>query len=154
MEVTDTAQSQRRPRFYRGRKVFTVEHANQTLPLVSKIVTDVVNQYKKVTAIEQKYHAPVAGEPPTRAEELSEAYNAELDKLRALADELSTIGCQLKDWRRGLVDFLSFYRGRPVELCWRLGEEKVHHWHDVGAGFPGRQAIDDEFSSSLSSTTV
>lgn len=153
MEVTGATNTQRRPRFYRGRKVFTLEQANQTLPLVSRIVGDIVNQHKKVAAIEAKCHTPTTEDSSARVEALREKYDDELTKLRALADELSTIGCQLKDWRRGLVDFLAFYRGRPIELCWRLGEKKVHHWHDVGAGFPGRQAIDEDFSSNLSTSS-
>lgn len=151
MEATGTTHTPRRTRFYRGRKVFTLEHANQTLPLVSRIVSDIVIQQKKVSAIEEQCHAPVS-DSSDAAEALRMRYADELEKLRTLIDELSVIGCQLKDWRRGLVDFLAFHRGRPVELCWRLGEKTIQHWHDVGAGFPCRQAIDEEFSKSVSPT--
>jgi hypothetical protein len=50
-------------------------------------------------------------------------------------------GAQLKDLRTGLVDFLSRRQGREVFLCWRYGEPEVRYWHDLEAGFAGRQLI-------------
>ena len=37
------------------------------------------------------------------------------------------------------------HEGRAVCLCWRLGEESVSHWHEVDAGFSGRQEITADF---------
>ena len=37
----------------------------------------------------------------------------------------------MKDLERGLVDFPSQRGGRPVFLCWELGETNVSHWHGV-----------------------
>ena len=31
--------------------------------------------------------------------------------------------------------------GREVYLCWRLGEPQVMFWHELDAGFAGRQAL-------------
>jgi hypothetical protein len=41
----------------------------------------------------------------------------------------------------GLVDFPGKIAGRRVFLCWRLGEQAVEYWHDVDAGFAGRQPL-------------
>jgi len=30
---------------------------------------------------------------------------------------------------------------REVCLCWRLGEPQVMHWHELDAGFAGRQPV-------------
>ena len=48
----------------------------------------------------------------------------------------------LKDPRTGLVDFRSVRDGRVVYLCWRLGEDRIRYWHDLDAGFAGRQPLD------------
>ena len=51
------------------------------------------------------------------------------------------VGCELKDWESGLVDFPSRMDSREVCLCWKLGEEQITQWHEVYAGFAGREPI-------------
>ena len=58
-------------------------------------------------------------------------YEAELDQLHV----------ELKDYYTGLVDFLCWMDGREVYLCWRLGESEVGFWHELDAGFAGRQPL-------------
>jgi hypothetical protein len=47
----------------------------------------------------------------------------------------------LRDPETGLVDFPGERDGRRIWLCWRLGEERVGHWHELEAGFVGRRAL-------------
>ncbi|HEU5431426.1 MAG TPA: DUF2203 domain-containing protein [Thermomicrobiales bacterium] len=53
-------------------------------------------------------------------------------------------GIDLKDIDRGLIDFPSPREGRVVYLCWHLGERHIRYWHEVDAGFAGRQPLADE----------
>ena len=62
-------------------------------------------------------------------------------ELQEVVDELALIGVQLKDARTGLVDFFAYRDGEVVELCWKLGEESISHWHRIGEGFPGRKPL-------------
>ncbi|HUX86133.1 MAG TPA: DUF2203 family protein [Chloroflexota bacterium] len=41
----------------------------------------------------------------------------------------------------GLVDFPAERDGRVVYLCWRRGEDQIHYWHELDAGFAGRQPL-------------
>jgi hypothetical protein len=104
--------------------LFTVERANRTLPLVRKIVEDVVRQHRlwreKILELDLVASAARASEPRDRAEELD---------------------IQLKDRRLGLVDFPSEMNGRHILLCWRLGEPEVQFWHELDAGYAGRQPL-------------
>jgi hypothetical protein len=59
--------------------------------------------------------------------------------------ELEQVGVTLKGFDEGLVDFYSLHQGRVVCLCWRHGEPSVAHWHELDAGFAGRQPINGEF---------
>ncbi len=143
MEVSNAVSREARLRQHRGRKVFTIEQANRTLPLVSRIVTDIVAQHERVCLLEERCQV---NDPSLTADEmqtLRDRYADALDELRCLRAELSEIGCQLKDWRRGIVDYLAFLNGRAVELCWRLGEARIEHWHDVDSGFAARQRIEE-----------
>jgi len=49
----------------------------------------------------------------------------------------------LKDVDAGLVDFVGMRNGREVYLCWRYGEEEIGFWHELNAGFSGRQPVDE-----------
>lgn len=154
MDVFSVTSPRSAPRVLRGRRVFTLEHANRTLPLVSRIVADIVEQHKKVCSLEQKCEHAHADCLEEIIDSLREQYASELDVLRRLRDEISEVGCQLKDWRRGIVDYLAFYKGRPVELCWRLGEKHISHWHDLDAGFRGREPIDEASLAQLADASA
>jgi hypothetical protein len=116
---------------------FTVEQANKTLPLVRKIVEDVVQQHKKwrETILELDLVASTArpDEPRDRAEELERQALALARELDGYQRELEDLGIQLKDRRLGLVDYPSEVGGRTVLLCWRLGEPEVQFWHEIDA---------------------
>jgi len=151
MEVFDLTRPKKGSARSQPRRIFTLDHANRTLPLVSRIVADMVRQYKKVCALEDRCHIRRPSVSNEEHSSVRRAYEVELDKLRDLSEELSAVGCELKDWRRGLVDFHAVLNGKKVELCWRLGEERIEFWHEVGAGFTSRQPLDAELTAALSS---
>ncbi|HSR16231.1 MAG TPA: DUF2203 domain-containing protein, partial [Gemmatimonadales bacterium] len=62
-------------------------------------------------------------------------------RLDELLAELRAIGCELKDFEAGLVDFYALLEDRLVFLCWQLGEPGIGYWHEVDAGAAGRQPI-------------
>jgi len=31
-------------------------------------------------------------------------------------------------------------------LCWKMGEEKITHWHSTDEGYAGRKVIDESIS--------
>ena len=59
--------------------------------------------------------------------------------MKDFVQELNALGVELKDYYTGLVDFPGWMNGHEVYLCWRLGEPEVAHWHELDAGFAGRQ---------------
>jgi hypothetical protein len=63
------------------------------------------------------------------------------EKLRGFVSELAALGVELKDSTIGLIDFPGLIDGREVCLCWKLGEAEVAFWHEVDAGFSGRQSL-------------
>jgi hypothetical protein len=65
--------------------------------------------------------------------------------VRALEEQLAAIqalGVVVKDVDQGLIDFPSLREGRTVYLCYRLGEPTVAWWHEIAAGFAGRQPLE------------
>jgi hypothetical protein len=126
-------------------KTFTVEQANRTLPLVSRIVRDIVMQYArwqdKVRDFEMRTAHARVDRPDHVADALQREVQALAQEIDGYIDELHELGVEFKGFDMGLVDFPGELGGRPVYLCWRLGEEAVEHWHEIDAGFAGRQPL-------------
>lgn len=120
----------------RRRSPFSLNEANRSLPLVSRIVRDIVEAHRRAVAIQQELLA-LSGEGGDSQSQLDDA----LSELQDYVDELSDIGVELKDLDAGLIDFPGRHQGRDVCLCWRLGEEKIEYWHEMHAGFSGRQPV-------------
>jgi len=149
MEVQGVARPGRRQGSGRSSRLFTLEHAHRTLPLVRRIVADVVKCHKRICALEAKCQLPVPRGKEDEIEELRYRYGQELDRLRALSEEVSAIGCRLKDFHRGIVDYRALYQGRVIEFCWRHGEKSIQFWHELDDGFHDRREIDDAFVAEI-----
>src|SRR5207253_7839883 len=80
-------------------------------------------------------------EEADRFEQATAALRATEEDLATAARELEEMGVVLKHPVEGLVDFYSYRNGELVELCWKLGEDRVAHWHRIGEGFPGRKPL-------------
>ena len=127
-------------------KYFTLEEANRTLPLVKRIVSDIVDEYRQWKEHVFRYELVAAGSKAEQGESeeqiaLRKQVDASAERINNFVEELAKIGCVFKGFDEGLVDFHSKVAGREVLLCWKLGEESIEHWHEVDAGFAGRQAI-------------
>jgi hypothetical protein len=75
-----------------------------------------------------------------RESALQSQLDSALEQLQDYVDELGSIGVELKDYESGLIDFPGRHQGRDIYLCWKLGEEKVTHWHELHSGYAGRQS--------------
>jgi hypothetical protein len=63
-------------------------------------------------------------------------------EVRRILGTIEESGIVLRDIDRGLVDFPALIEGREVYLCWEAGEEDVAFWHDMDAGYGGREPLD------------
>ena len=124
-------------------KIFTVQEANALLPDVRQIVGKIQRAHRKIARFrEDAKKASEAAERGGGGFTDGVAYAAVLTELTVQISELETLGVQLKDFERGLVDFPSLRDGRVVLLCWQLGEgDELEWWHDVDAGFAGRTPL-------------
>lgn len=136
------------PESYQPKKVFTIEEANATLPLIKVIARDLVKL--SGTMLERRERLEILKDGRDFAqgnpydEELS-AIEADLEndarRLRDYAQELTDLGVELKGLPDGLIDFPCEMDGRIVYLCWKFGEPEVAHWHELDGGFRGRQPL-------------
>ena len=135
---------------FEGRKLFTAEQANAALPLVRAITKDLSELSREVIERRERLAALRAGRE--KAASSRDVYGEELalveqelekdaERLQEYVEELRQLGVDPKNGPEGLVDFPAMIDGRPVFLCWKLGEPDVMFWHDIEAGFQGRQPL-------------
>jgi len=126
-------------------KKFTLEQANRTLPLVRKIVEDIVRQYAQWRERMQAFEIVTANARADMPDPRSDTLQREVQTLAAEIDgylrELRELGIEFKGFENGLVDFPGELDGRVIYLCWQLGEPEIEHWHEIDAGFAGRQPL-------------
>lgn len=120
------------------KKHFTPKEARKTLPLVKKIVKDILDNSYQVRTI-----AESVGGNPEENEEIIKL----VEDINFFMKELEEIGCYYKDWNFsiGLVDFPSIIDEREVFLCWKSDEEDIIYYHGINEGFAGRKPIPEKY---------
>jgi hypothetical protein len=126
------------PRYY------TLKEANDQLEVVRPMVEDLMEISKRIRKLQPEIWSVVEksagnGGNPTLSKMLPD-----FDRLDDLLHQLQDMGIEVKDLATGLIDFPAVKDGRVVYLCWKYNEGSIQFWHEVEAGFSGRQPIDWE----------
>ena len=145
---------------------YDIDRANARLPEVRGVLEQLRSQRLELIALRDRLvaarrRAQAPGEGRTLVDEaLGEAAGAELGsatpdsprvldaRIRAVIDQMEAAvarldgwSVQLRDIEQGLADFPALVNGRQVWLCWQLGEDEIHFWHDLSSGFGGRRPL-------------
>jgi hypothetical protein len=126
-----------------SQRYFTLQEANETLNLIRPLMDEVQairlkilkNQPEAWPAIEKS-----AGNGGNRA--LSNMVQ-DFEKFDALIHRIQDMDVLIKDINLGLLDFPALKDDREVYLCWQYGEGEIAFWHEIEAGYAGRQPIDN-----------
>jgi hypothetical protein len=130
-------------------RTYTVEEANNELPRVRRIVAQIaelsallpeLEDQARIAQYESKRPGASAEERERQQQARDAVGGAEIELLKAVAN-LNGMGIQLKGPLEGLIDFPSYRDGELIELCWKLGEDRVEHWHRIGEGYSGRKKL-------------
>jgi hypothetical protein len=120
---------------------FTRAEANALLPRLTEMLDRLRDAKDELTDTEA--HEALADAAPTNGggQEGRQVGIAFLE-VRRLLETIERSGIVLRDIDRGLVDFPAVIDEREVYLCWELGEDEITHWHELDAGYRGRQPLD------------
>lgn len=127
---------------------FTIATANATLPLVRRIVEDVVTLSQEISDTQERLAFTVSDRDDLADEYSKElrAVEAETEKksllLESCIDELLELNTLTGSVREGFVDFPASRDGQKICLCWQLGEPEVMYWHCVDEACNHRQLVD------------
>jgi hypothetical protein len=123
-------------------KLFTVQEANALLPELTPKLIRIQRLYDRLSMLRESAKTAAAASEFGGGMEGGTFYVKTLYEIGKLTTALHETGIQLKDYERGLIDFPSMKDDRIVLLCWQLGEgDSVEWWHEVDAGFAGRQPL-------------
>lgn len=119
-------------------KYFTPAEASATLPLVRRIVADILDAGQSLRQL-----AAQTGFQPDVSSEFQDLKNVIL----RCFDELEELGCSYRDWNFsvGLVDFPALFDGQEVLLCWKSDEPALMFYHAPDEGFAGRKPISERY---------
>lgn len=130
------------------KKYYSVAEANSALPLVRSIVRDITELARSLRERQERLSRLHPGERfslgaayQEEVQQVKQEMERDQERMSEYEAELRNLGVELKDYYTGLIDFPGRIDGRDVYLCWRLGESEVGFWHDLEAGFAGRQKI-------------
>ncbi len=131
-------------------RYFTRTEAEALLPALEPLLREIQGLRAELAEFAQQareLHARALGNGHVRSEE-SRAGIAEVtgiaEQIEARLERITEPGVLVKDLDSGLIDFPTLRDGREVYLCWRLGEgERIAWWHEIEAGFAGRQQLAD-----------
>jgi len=133
-------------------RYFDRNEAEALLPMISGVLAEARAHKEKMDVLDREFAQAAAKImilggwiPPYK--ELSEKRalrNQTNEKIREAITRIQDTGCVLKDLDEGLVDFPTVREGREVYLCWKIGEERIGHWHGMDEGFAGRKPLDED----------
>jgi hypothetical protein len=123
-------------------KLFTVQQVNAALPRVRLKLEMIRRLYERVEEMKASAKAAAAASDFGGGMQGGSRYVKALYDIGKLTTEIAEEGIQIKDYRRGLIDFPSLRDGRTILLCWQLGEpDEIRWWHEVDGGFAGRRPL-------------
>ncbi|HXO85355.1 MAG TPA: DUF2203 domain-containing protein [Gemmatimonadales bacterium] len=127
-------------------KLFTLAEADRTLPLVKRIVQDIMTVYPQWKDLVAQYELVSSKARPEWGESQEQLdLKVQIDhvavKINGFLGELEQVGCEFKGFDDGLVDFHGRLNDHEILWCWKFGEDRIGHWHELDAGFAGRQPL-------------
>ncbi len=122
-------------------KLFTVEEANALLPKLGELLDDMAVHRDAMR--EKAPHLEPILEASARngGGKVGSEYGVEAYNLHLAIERIRELGVLLKDLDTGLLDFPHEREGRVVLLCWHPPEERIGYWHEIQAGYQGRQPL-------------
>jgi hypothetical protein len=126
-------------------RFYDIDQANQLLTEVRPLLEQLRADRSAVAELQLELVRTRASNGSTdHADELGrrEAEIREIvRRMQQAVNQLDGWGIALREIGSGLIDFPALANGRPIWLCWRLGEDDIAWWHEVDSGFDSRKPL-------------
>lgn len=125
-------------------KYYTPKEANNLLEIVRPMVGEIMDISKKIQASQPALWDLAKKSAGNGGSATLSKLLPDFDRLHVLLHQIQDMDIEIKDPISGLIDFVALKDDREIYLCWKYGEEQIRFWHEIEAGFIGRQIIDWE----------
>jgi hypothetical protein len=134
-----------------SQRTFTLQEAQVLLPVLKSLLKQAIDGKKLIEAIDTEFQELAQriflsggllveiGKAAARRAEREKT----VQRIKDVVAEIDATGVQVKDLDMGLLDFPCNVDGRTILLCWKMGEDKITHWHGMEEGYAGRKPIDE-----------
>ncbi len=123
-------------------RYFTLQEANQTLNIIRPLMDQVQQIRRKILENQPEAWPAIEKSVGNGGNRALSNMVQDFEKFDTLIHRILKTGALIKDINLGLLDFPALKDGREVYLCWQYGEGDIAFWHEVEAGFAGRQPIE------------
>ncbi len=127
-------------------RLFTVEEANALLPKLEELLRDIAVHRGRMRERAPHLEPILKSSIFNGGGRVGSEYGVEAYNLYLGIERIRELGVLLKDLDMGLLDFPHEKEGRIVFLCWHPPEERIGYWHEIQAGYGGRQPLREETS--------
>ena len=130
-------------------RYYDLDSANNQLLRVKPLLLALRQERDQVAREQQALNvleaSTAANEPGTIAQrdQREAAVRDAVGRMHEIVVRLVEWDVTLRDINTGLIDFPALANGRPIWLCWRLGEADVQFWHRQDEGFANRKPISE-----------
>lgn len=123
-------------------RYFTLAEANNAIRVIRPLMDEIQEIRREILARQPDVWPVVERSAGNGGSQVASRLVQEFERLDALVHRVQDTGALFKDINLGLLDFPALKDGREVYLCWKYGEDDIAYWHEVEAGYAGRQPID------------
>lgn len=125
---------------YRFSKHYTRDEARALLPQVREWL-DRLEQLREQLLLDDQRLQGLLQPGADTGGELVNNWARDLAGIQNVLLEFDRREILIKDPDRGLLDFPAIIAGREVFLCWEKDEDDIEFWHDIDAGYAGRERL-------------
>lgn len=137
-----------------SQRTFTLQEAQVLLPVLQSLLKQAIDGKQLIEKIDSEFQELAQriflsggllveiGRMALRRAEREKT----VQRIKDVLSEIDATGVQVKDLEMGLLDFPCIVDGKTILLCWKMGEEKITHWHSTEEGYAGRKVIDESIS--------
>jgi hypothetical protein len=124
-------------------RYFTLEEANAAVKIVRPILGEILAIRDEILKKQPEVWPAIERSAGNGGNATLSKIANDFQRLDDLVHQVLATGAQVKDINTGLLDFSAWHDNHEVYLCWKYGEGEIAFWHEIDAGFAGRQPIQE-----------
>lgn len=125
---------------YQFRKHYTVQQARRLLPKIRQWFQQLERIRDRLRTLDRRLAKRIELGHDVGGSSVNELVRL-FAQAQAVVKEFTSRQIVVQDLERGLIDFPAILHGREVFLCWEKGEDDIAFWHDLDAGYAGREPL-------------